>query len=58
MANAVGEVESVLLQPGDTFTFAGMWRKVEVIEPGVSINISLMATNIRPLRVKRSSTCY
>jgi hypothetical protein len=23
---------------------------VEVIEPGVSINISLMATNIRPLR--------
>jgi hypothetical protein len=44
--NAVGEVESVLLRPGDTFYFpAGMWHKVEVIEPGVSINISLMATN-------------
>jgi hypothetical protein len=44
--NAVGEVESVLLQPGDTFYFpAGMWHKVEVIEPGVSINISLMAAN-------------
>jgi hypothetical protein len=44
--NAVGEVESVLLKPGDTFYFpAGMWHKVEVIEPGVSINISLMATN-------------
>lgn len=44
--NATGEVESVLLQPGDVFYFpAGMWHKVEVIEPGVSINISLMATN-------------
>jgi hypothetical protein len=44
--NAVGDVESVLLQPGDVFYFpAGMWHKVEVVEPGVSINISLMATN-------------
>jgi hypothetical protein len=44
--NAEGDVESVLLQPGDVFYFpAGMWHKVEVVEPGVSINISLMATN-------------
>lgn len=35
----------VLLQPGDMLYFpAGMWHCVEVIEPGVSLNISLMAT--------------
>jgi len=44
--NAVGPVESVLLQPGDVFYFpAGMWHKIEVVEPGISINVSLMATN-------------
>jgi len=39
-------VDSVLLEPGDVLYFpAGMWHKVETVEPGVSINISLMATN-------------
>jgi Cupin superfamily protein len=43
---AVGPVEIIELQPGDCLYFpAGMWHKIEVIEPGVSINISLMATN-------------
>jgi Cupin-like domain len=37
-------VETVDLNPGDILYFpAGMWHKVEVIEPGVSINVSLMA---------------
>jgi hypothetical protein len=44
--NAVGEMETVELHPGDVFYFpAGMWHRVEVIEPGVSINVSLMAAN-------------
>lgn len=44
--NAMGKMESILLRPGDVFYFpAGMWHKVETIEPGVSINVSLMATN-------------
>ena len=44
--NAHGPVQEVVLKPGDTFYFpAGMWHKVEVLEPGVSLNISLMATN-------------
>ena len=44
--NAVGEVEVVTLRPGDVFYFpAGMWHTIDVMEPGVSINISLMATN-------------
>jgi hypothetical protein len=42
----VGEVRSIDIRPGDTFYFpAGMWHKVETIEPGVSINVSLMAAN-------------
>jgi len=44
--NAIGDVQSIILRPGDTFYFpAGMWHKVETIQPGVSINVSLMATN-------------
>ena len=44
--NAVGEEAVVDIRPGDVLYFpAGMWHKVETIEPGVSINVSLMATN-------------
>jgi hypothetical protein len=44
--NAVGDVATIDVKPGDVFYFpAGMWHKVETIEPGVSINVSLMATN-------------
>lgn len=44
--NATGKVVSVDVKPGDVFYFpAGMWHKVETIEPGVSINVSLMTTN-------------
>jgi hypothetical protein len=43
--NAVGDVETVILKPGDVLYHpAGMWHKVETLEKGVSINISLMAT--------------
>ncbi|KAG7349414.1 transcription factor jumonji [Nitzschia inconspicua] len=44
--NAKGSPKSVIMKPGDTLYFpAGMWHKVETLEPGVSINVSLMATN-------------
>eukprot|EP00934_Nitzschia_sp_Nitz4_P007713 Nitzschia sp. Nitz4//scaffold11_size288233//130335//132095//NITZ4_000771-RA/size288233-processed-gene-0.163-mRNA-1//1//CDS//3329534065//7703//frame0 len=44
--NAKGSVVYVDLKPGDVFYFpAGMWHKIETLEPGVSINVSLMATN-------------
>lgn len=44
--NAVGEVDQVVLRPGDVLYFpAGMWHKVEVIEAGVSMNVSLMASS-------------
>jgi hypothetical protein len=44
--NAIGDVATIDVKPGDVFYFpAGMWHKVETIEPGVSINVSLMATN-------------
>lgn len=43
---AKGNVVSIDVKPGDVFYFpAGMWHKVETIEPGVSINVSLMASN-------------
>ncbi|CAJ1934294.1 unnamed protein product [Cylindrotheca closterium] len=43
---AVGNVHSIDVKPGDVFYFpAGMWHKVDTIEPGVSINVSLMASN-------------
>lgn len=48
--NAVGETAQVLVKPGDMLYFpAGMWHKVETVEPGVSINVSLMATNYAAL---------
>ena len=44
--NAVGPTRQVLLTAGDVLYFpAGMWHKVETVEPGVSLNVSLMATN-------------
>eukprot|EP00980_Cylindrotheca_fusiformis_P023426 scaffold10476_cov142-Cylindrotheca_fusiformis.AAC.1 len=43
---ARGDVVSIDVKPGDVFYFpAGMWHKVETLEPGVSINVSLMASN-------------
>eukprot|EP00977_Amphora_coffeiformis_P010072 scaffold2353_cov167-Amphora_coffeaeformis.AAC.63 len=48
--NAIGPVEQVILEPGDVLYFpAGMWHKIEVLEPGISINCSLMATNYATL---------
>jgi hypothetical protein len=48
--NAVGETAQVLVKPGDVLYFpAGMWHRVETVEPGVSINVSLMATNYAAL---------
>lgn len=45
-SNAVGKVEEVTLGPGDfLYVPAGMWHHVTTVEPGVSINVSLMATN-------------
>ena len=45
-ANAVGALEEVTLGPGDfLYVPAGMWHHVTTVEPGVSINVSLMATN-------------
>lgn len=44
--NAIGKVVTIDIKPGDVFYFpAGMWHKIETIEPGVSINVSLMANN-------------
>eukprot|EP00978_Attheya_sp_CCMP212_P047791 scaffold430725_cov63-Attheya_sp.AAC.1 len=48
--NGFGDEEEVLLETGDTLYFpAGMWHKVETVEPGVSINISLMGMNYATL---------
>ena len=49
-SNSFGDETTVLLKPGDVFYFpAGMWHKVETVEEGVSINVSLMATNFATL---------
>ena len=48
--NATGPVEEVIVEPGDVLYFpGGMWHKIEVLEPGISINCSLMATNYATL---------
>lgn len=48
--NAIGPVQEICMKPGDMLYFpAGMWHKVETIVPGVSINVSLMATNYATL---------
>jgi Cupin superfamily protein len=47
---AQGGERSVLMKPGDVLYFpAGMWHKVETVVPGMSINVSLMATNYATL---------
>lgn len=39
------EVQVVVLHPGDVLYFpAGMWHRVETLEPGISLNVSLMGT--------------
>jgi hypothetical protein len=44
--NATGDRVTIDVKPGDVLYFpAGMWHMVETIEPGVSINVSLMASN-------------
>jgi len=44
--NGFGHEVEVILRPGDVLYFpAGMWHKVETLEYGVSINISLMGIN-------------
>jgi len=48
--NAVGEEQVVTLYPGDCFYFpSGMWHTVETIEPGISLNVSLMGTTYAQL---------
>lgn len=48
--NAYGPEMSITLHPGDCFYFpSGMWHKVETIEPGISLNVSLMGTTYAKL---------
>jgi Cupin-like domain len=45
-ASSLEQEAFVELHPGDVLYFpAGMWHTVETVEPGISINISLMASN-------------
>lgn len=49
-SNSQGEIETVVLKPGDVLYHpAGIWHRVKVLEPGISINISLMASNYATL---------
>ncbi len=46
MHNSFGNEVEIIMNAGDVLYFpAGMWHKVETIEYGVSINISLMGSN-------------
>ena len=48
--NAHGEEQVVTLYPGDCFYFpSGMWHTVQTIEPGISLNVSLMGTTYAQL---------
>mmetsp|Transcript_16452 Transcript_16452/g.35758 ORF Transcript_16452/g.35758 Transcript_16452/m.35758 type:complete len:694 (+) Transcript_16452:49-2130(+) len=48
--NAYGPEQTVTLCPGDVLYFpSGMWHRVESVEPGVSLNVSLMGTNYATL---------
>ena len=48
--NAYGEEQIVTLYPGDVFYFpSGMWHRVESLQPGVSLNVSLMGTTYASL---------
>ena len=49
-ANSASSTKQIILNPGDVLYFpAGMWHRVETLEPGISINVSLMATNYAQL---------
>jgi hypothetical protein len=49
-SNSAGKIETVILGPGDVLYHpAGIWHRVKVLEPGISINISLMASNYATL---------
>ena len=51
--NAFGDEIDILMDAGDVLYFpAGMWHKVETLEEGVSINISLMGTTYASLLCK------
>ena len=48
--NAYGPEQTITLYPGDVFYFpSGMWHTVESIEPGCSLNVSLMGTTYATL---------
>ena len=48
--NADGPEMTITLHPGDCFYFpSGMWHKVETVEPGISLNVSLMGTTYAKL---------
>eukprot|EP00985_Skeletonema_marinoi_P028537 scaffold25188_cov136-Skeletonema_marinoi.AAC.5 len=48
--NAYGPEMTITLYPGDCFYFpSGMWHKVETVEPGISLNVSLMGTTYAKL---------
>ncbi|KAL9181801.1 hypothetical protein ACHAXT_012144 [Thalassiosira profunda] len=48
--NAYGPEETIVVYPGDVLYFpSGMWHRVESIEPGVSLNVSLMGTTYATL---------
>jgi hypothetical protein len=49
-SNSFGREEEVIMTAGDLLYFpAGMWHSVETLEEGISINVSLMATNYAAL---------
>ncbi|KAL7535424.1 hypothetical protein ACHAXR_009713 [Thalassiosira sp. AJA248-18] len=48
--NAYGPEQTVTLYPGDVLYFpSGMWHCVETLEPGISLNVSLMGTTYATL---------
>ncbi len=52
-SNAFGNEVEIVMDAGDVLYFpAGMWHKVETLEEGVSINISLMGTTYASLFCK------
>jgi len=49
-SRAYGEEMQIVMNPGDVLYFpAGMWHTVETLEPGISINVSLMAMSYASL---------
>jgi len=52
-SNAFGEEVEIIMDAGDVLYFpAGMWHKVETLEYGVSINVSLMGSTYASLVCK------